>query len=256
MFKNKHSSQFIKKDSISHSIRQDHIKKICCTSHSSKNIIISEFLCHLPMAILALSVSLFLVASINEYIIFLGLQNTLFYLNLFHISHYIHILCASFSSFYSCYSLTKSINKRSILFYIIFAFINSMVFCTISDMIFPAIGSLYFQNTITMHLCLFCKSDFLNATLFSCFGILAGFCLEKGDKEYSYQIAKKVHIGHIWFGCIASILYLFSQITINIASNASILFIILFISILVPCIFSDICLPYLIAQYKKKLLYK
>lgn len=230
-------------------------KTICCISKNHNNIIYDEFLCHLPMAILSLSVSLFFMTFFNEILSLLTIEKIYhaIYLNLFHIAHYIHILCASFSSFYSCYGIQKKSSCKLVLFYVFFALINSIIFCTISDMLLPFLGTLFFQSNITIHICLFCKTDFINALLFSIFGILAGYSLHRGDQNYSYIVAKKVHTGHIWFGCIASILYLFSQINLNIVSHASSLFAILFISILVPCIFSDICLPFLIKKYTNKL---
>ena len=248
MFKQKNNYYQLKK-----TLKKEDSRTVCCLSKNHKNIIYDEFLCHLPMAILSLSVCLFLVALLNEIMAFLTVKKLyqLFYLNLFHIAHYIHILCASFSSFYSCYGTQKNSSYKQILFYIFFALINSIIFCTLSDILLPFLGTLFFQNNVVMHICLFCKTDLINALFFSIFGILSGYALSRGDHEYSYKVAKKVHIGHIWFGCIASILYLFSQLDINISSHASSLFTILFISILAPCIFSDICLPFLIKQYTK-----
>jgi hypothetical protein len=252
MLKNKYTSYNIKKQ-LSESEKKN-TKKICCTPGGHKNPIFEEFLCHLPMAILALCVSLILFTLIHEICNFFGPGKIYksFYMNIFHVAHYIHILCASFASFYSCYTNTNYIRKNNIILCMIFSLINSIFFCTIADMILPACGSLLFNKNMHIHICLLCKHDFFNSLLFSLFGIFAGFCLERGDKEYSYTIAKKVHLGHVWFGCIASILYLFSQIQVNIADNAGLLFIILFISTLVPCIISDICLPFFMNKYFEK----
>ncbi len=230
--------------------------KTCCVSEKS-NIIVQEFLCHLPMSILALLISLFFLIffdGIFSEIIAINIKKNL-YLNLFHMSHYIHILFASFASFYA-FSNVFLTGKKAILGAFL-ALINSFLFCTLADMILPTFGTFFLDNNISIHLCLFHFDDMMNAIFFSLFGIFASYCLIHGNKKYASIVAKKVHLGHVWFGCIASLFYVFSQIQINIIFNISLLFIILFFSVVIPCIFSDICIPYFFGLYiNKKNLYQ
>jgi hypothetical protein len=217
----------------------------CCQNQNKKNILFQEFLCHLPMAILALCISLLCLTffdNIISHTFILSIRQSM-YGNLFHIAHYIHILCASFGSFYACYNNDTS-NYKKTFFTIIFSLINSLLFCTLADIVLPALGGLLLNSGIQIHICFFHMSDIINAFVFSIFGIFSAYCLQNGEKQYSLKIAQKVHLGHVWFGCIASLLYILSQIKIDVIESISILFLILFFSVIIPCVLSDICLPY------------
>lgn len=227
------------------------INQTCCISNKG-NMLFQEFLCHLPMSILSLSISLFLLIFFDGFfseLISIVIKKNL-YSNLFHMSHYIHILFASFASFYA---FSQSfLSEKKLLLGAILAMINSFIFCTLADIVLPTLGALFLDNTIEIHLCFLHWNDMFNALFFSLFGIFASYCLIKGNKKYAAVIAKNVHLGHVWFGCIAALFYLFSQIQIDIILNISFLFALLFLSVVVPCIFSDICIPYLFNSYINK----
>lgn len=240
----------------SHDYHEESNKQIksCCLNNTNKNNIVwQEFLCHLPMSILALSISLLCLTFFDNLITcsFPAFIKKIIYMNFFHIAHYIHILCASFGSFYLCCNINNSSYKKIILI-IVFSFLNSLIFCTLADIILPALGSLLLDESIKIHMCFLHTHDIWNAVIFSLFGIFAAFCLQYGEREYGNKIAKKVHLGHVWFGCIASLLYILSEINIDIMKSISILFIILFFSVIIPCVFADICLPFLFGNNKIK----
>lgn len=223
----------------------------CCVSNKG-NVLFQEFLCHLPMSILALSISLFLLIFFDGFfseLISLVIKRNV-YSNLFHMSHYIHILFASFASFYAfCNSF---ISEKKLLLGAILAIINSFFFCTLADIVLPTIGAFFLDNNIVMHLCFLHGGDLFNAIFFSIGGVFAAYCLIHGNKKYAAVIAKKVHLGHVWFGCISALFYLFSQINIDIIVNISFLFGLLFLSVVIPCIFSDVCIPYFFNLYMNK----
>jgi hypothetical protein len=204
------------------------------------------------MSILALSISLFLLIFFDGFfnaLLTLNIKKNI-YLNLFHISHYIHILLASFASFYSFKnSLT---GEKKTLLGIFLAIINSFFFCTLADAILPIIGALLLDNSINIHFCFLHFHDMFNAIFFAIAGIFASYCLMNGNKEYAKKIAKKVHLGHVWFGCIAALFYIFGQINIDIILYISFLFLLLFFSVVIPCILSDICIPYFFNIYISK----
>jgi hypothetical protein len=221
----------------------------CCISNKG-NVLVQEFLCHLPMSILALSISLFVLILFDGFfsqISSIVIKKTV-YSNLFHMSHYIHILFASFASFYA-FSNNLFFSEKKIIFGVLLAMINSFLFCTLADMVLPTIGALFLDNTIDMHFCFLHYDDMVNAILFSVFGVFAAYCLVRGNKKYATVIAQKVHLGHVWFGCLAALFYLFSQLQIDIIINISFLFMILFLSVVIPCIFSDVCIPYFFNLY-------
>lgn len=96
----------------------------------------------------------------------------------------------------------RKIHPTSRFYFIFFALINSIIFCTLSDILLPFLGTLFFQNNVVMHICLFCKTDLINALFFSIFGILSGYALSRGDHEYSYKVAKKFTLDT--FGLVVS----------------------------------------------------
>jgi hypothetical protein len=224
----------------------------CCFSNKG-NVLVQEFLCHLPMAILALSISLFLLIFFDGFFseMISPVIKKIVYSNLFHMSHYIHILFASFASFYA-FSNNSFISEKKIVLGVVLAMINSFLFCTLADMILPTIGAFFLDNTIEIHFCFLHYDDMFNALFFATFGILAAYFLVKGNKKYAIIIAKKVHLGHVWFGCLAALFYLLAQLQINIIANISFLFMILFLSVVIPCIFSDVCIPYIFNLYVNK----
>jgi hypothetical protein len=224
--------------------------EVICQSHKKGNYLFSEFLCHLPMAILALSICILVFVFINSLLssIQLLIDKKIIYINFFHISHYIHILCASYASFYFFGRNSDIYNIKKNIFYAIISFLNATFFCTIADIVLPSLGGMILGKEITMHICFFCPSDFFNVTLFSIFGILASFILLLGTKEYSNLVAKKVHLFHVWFGALSALLYINSQIEIDPVFNSGLLFILLFFSVVVPCILSDIVIPFFIGN--------
>jgi hypothetical protein len=245
-----HNEEIIKKKHIDDS-ESSYLNQACCITHKGGNVLLQEFLCHLPISILALSVSIFLLilfdGVLSEFINLTIKENI--YLNLFHISHYIHILFASFASFYA---FSNFFMLKKIWLGIILAILNSFLFCTLADIILPTLGVYFLNSTISIHFCFLHYDDLFNALSFSLFGIFAAYCLLQGNKKYALVIARKVHLGHVWFGSISAILYLFSQIQINVISHVTFLFILLFLSVVIPCIFSDICMPYFFNLYINK----
>lgn len=241
---NRHESSHYKKNHYTEEIHSHIDRKPCCLSNKG-NPLIQEFLCHLPMSILALSISLFFLILLDGFfsqISALKIKQVI-YLNLFHIAHYVHILFSSFASFYSFSYLLTS--KMKLIFASVLSILNSFIFCTLADIILPTIGGFFLDNNIDFHFCFLHLDDIINALLFAIFGLLAAYCLINGNKQYAEAIARKVHLGHVWFGCIAALFYLFAEIQVNVILNSSFLFLILFFSVVIPCIFSDICTPYL-----------
>lgn len=222
-----------------------------CCKLNKNNSIFQEFLCHLPMAILALSISLLCIVffdGVLKELIPLQAKQYI-YNDLFHVSHYIHILFASFASFFA---FMNSFVLRNIFLGAFLALFNSFFFCTLADMVLPTLGGFILSYPVTMHFCFLHMQDLLNVFCFALFGIFAAYCLNRGNKQYALLIGQKVHIGHVWIGCIASLLYLLSQVTIIWTADVAFLLIILFFSVVIPCIISDICIPVLISSCCQK----
>lgn len=216
----------------------------CCVAHH-KSSFIQEFLCHLPMSILALCVSILFVVFFDgalKQLIPIDVKLAI-YNDLFHVSHYIHILFSSFASFFV---FRINFVFKNPVWGIFASLINSFFFCTLADIILPALGGSILGYNVAIHFCFLHQRDLLNVALFAFFGIFAAYCLSKGDKKFGTLVAEKVHLGHVWTGCIASLFYLLSQVNITYwADEVGFLLLILFFSVVIPCIFSDFCVPFL-----------
>jgi len=85
-----------------------HDHSICGCSHDHS--IIQEFICHIPIALFSLCFSFLFIELFISIIKNISNFNSLYYEifnNLFHISHYIHILLAGFASIVSCLFLIQ-----------------------------------------------------------------------------------------------------------------------------------------------------
>lgn len=254
MFKKNYKNSYYKKDNYNnsnynndrrennnfrpHRNNSDNEHNECGCNH--QHSILEELFCHTPLAIFALSLSYIFFFLLN---IFLS-SNSSFdaysvYDPLFHIVHYIHILCAIISSMimFNKYSVK---NKFIISF---FSVINSIIFCTLSDIIFPTIAARFLNISIPIHICFFHYEDFFNLSLFAFLGIIGGISLLYGNKKQSNAIAKILHVGHIWFGCISALVYILAHTSIEWFVNSGSIICLLFVSVVIPCIISDVIIP-------------
>jgi hypothetical protein len=222
----------------------------CCVAHH-KSSFIQEFLCHLPMSILALCVSLLCVVFFDgalKQLIAVDVKSAI-YNDLFHVSHYIHILLSSFASFFV---FRSHFVFNNVFWGVAASLVNSFFFCTLADIILPSLGGALLGYDVALHLCFLHTQDLLNVLLFASFGIFAAYALSKGDRKFGMLVAEKVHLGHVWSGCIASLFYLLSQIHISYwANEVGWIVLLLFFSVVAPCIFSDFCVPFLFSLGKR-----
>lgn len=220
----------------------DHSICVCSHDHSIKK----EFLCHIPAAISILSVSIILVLFLDSIISLLtNNKNLLIYHDLFHIMHYMHVMCASFVGYISYLIF----NQNRYFIGGLISFFSSMIFCTISDIVMPSIGSFFLANKISIHLCFLSLNDSINVSIFALLGIICAYSLLKGEYNKIAETVKLSHRGHIFFGCMAGLFYILFNNNILWMQMSGIIMIILFLSIVLPCTISDIIIPKIF--YKK-----
>ena len=217
---------------------QDHEHGECGCSH--QHSILEELFCHTPLAIFALSLSYGVFFLLN---IFLTNNSSIdiqpVYGQLFHIIHYIHILCAIISSMMM---FNKYAVKNKLVISLL-SVINSILFCTLSDIIFPTIATKFLDISIPIHFCFLHTDDLFNLGLFALLGVIGGISLLYGNKKQSISIARILHVGHIWFGCIAALLYILAHCDIDWFVNSGSIICLLFVSVVIPCIISDVIIP-------------
>jgi hypothetical protein len=147
--------------------------------------------------------------------------------SLFYIAHPLHILFSSFVSSAIFYKHTKKI----FLAIIVGVFI-SLLIGSLSDAIFPYLGSSLFQIPISFHLpALESPSLIFGASLI---GASFGIAIRK---------TKFPHFLHVFISVFASLLYIFAYSTNFSTLTIFLIFIITSVSVIIPCCLSDIVFP-------------
>lgn len=184
--------------------------------------ILEELKEHIPFTLAATLVSILIMSFL------LLKQNFIFYaVSLFYIAHPLHILFSSFVSSAIFYRYTKKIFPAIIVGAFISLFIGSL-----SDAIFPYLGSSLFQIPISFHL------PALESPI-----LIFGASIMGASLGITIRKTKFPHSLHVFISVFASLLYIFSYSTNFSTLIIFLIFIITSISVIVPCCLSDIVFP-------------
>lgn len=187
-----------------------------------KHKILHELKEHVPFTALATLISVVLFGILFGYV---GKYTE----SLFEVFHPAHIF---FSSIVSAAIFYKY--RKNALYAVVVGGVLSLFMASVSDIIFPYLGSLIFNIPISFHLPL-AEMPVLIIGI-TILGPLIGVWR---------RITKIPHFLHVFISVFASLLYLFaygSSIKIILA------FLIVFVSVIIPCCLGDIVFP-LIFQY-------
>ena len=156
--------------------------------------------------------------------------------SIFEKFHFTHLFFAAFTpvAIYYLYS-GKAVNA------FILGVTGSAIGCTVSDSIFPYLGGSLLGFDMTLHICLISDPEFAIPSLL--FGALLGFPVSKVFK-------KVTHLSHFMhsFIVIISALFYMSAFVVEFALSYQLIFvvIVLLVSVVVPCLFTDVALPSLV----------
>lgn len=148
-------------------------------------------------------------------------------ISMYYFFHPTHIIFSSLVSSAIFYNHTKKIFPAIITGALISLFIGSL-----SDSIFPYLGSQLFQIPISFHL-----PALENPTLIlgaSLIGATIGIAIRK---------TRFPHFLHVFISVFASLLYIFAYSTNFSILNIFLIFIITSVSVVIPCCLSDIVFP-------------
>lgn len=208
-------------------------------NHSSVpllTLIKEELLCHVPYGILAVALSMVIVTVL----MFMGDQTPLFFKKtgaLFHSLHFTHILFAS-----SSVVLAFRKYSQNILGAIILGIAIPAVFCTLSDILMPYWGGQIFGLNVKFHLCF--QSHLSSIVPFLVAGIINGLMLSNTqNQEQVVKHAIMSHFAHGFISAMASFLYLISNGLGSFKHSMGIIFVLLLLAVVIPCIISDILVP-------------
>jgi hypothetical protein len=211
------------------------------SDNSILSLLKAELMCHIPYGILAVAASLFVVCmmlfNISDVSAIAKNASTLF-----HTLHFIHILFAASSVVLAFRKYSTNLFASILLGTVVPA-----VFCTLSDVFLPYWGSQFFGLQVTLHLCF--KHHLSSILPFLAVGIINGLLLSyKKNCDDLMSHAMVSHFSHSFISALASFLYLISHGFADLKHGMGIIFIVLLVSVVIPCIISDVIVPILSAK--------
>lgn len=155
--------------------------------------------------------------------------------HIFYVFHPLHVVLSAFAT-----AAMYRLHKGKILPAVIIGYLGSIGIATLSDVIFPYLGGIFFGVQMELHFGFVEKWWLVNPLAF--LGIAMAF----------WKPTTKIsHSGHVLLSTWASLFYL---TTFGIANWITLLlpvFLILFLAVWLPCCISDIVFPLLFVNPKK-----
>lgn len=148
-------------------------------------------------------------------------------ISLFYIFHPAHIFFSSIVSAAIFYNY-----RKNIFLALISSIIISVIVGSVSDVIFPYIGSSLFRIPISFHLPVIEEPLLILGVAF--LGSITGIIFKK---------TKFPHFAHVLISVFASLLYIFAYSTDFSFLTIFLIVVITSISVVIPCCLSDIVLP-------------
>jgi hypothetical protein len=147
----------------------------------------------------------------------------------FHILHPAHILLSSMATT-AMYRRYKSNLWAAVLI----GFVGSVGICSLSDIVFPYLGGRLLGASISLHICFIEHPQIIVPVAFA--GIIIGLL----------RLWTRVpHMGHVLLSTYASLFYLTAYGVANWGPLLPFVFLLLFMSVWIPCCLSDIVFPLL-----------
>ena len=218
------------------------------TNHSLDNhaehTIYEELVCHLPYAIFSVAIGLVFL-SVFSYVAMNASGGDREYMSgahvLFHSFHFVHIVFAATGTLITFLRFSKNWMAALVV-----GIVSPMIFCTLSDIVFPTLAGRMLGIPMKFHLCF--VDEIHDILPFLLVGIINGFVMSwhHSGKQVLYSIFS--HVGHILIGSFAASFYLFSQGLIDWSHNVGLIFILLILAVVVPCTVSDLVVPIVVAR--------
>lgn len=217
------------------------------THHDShhEHTIYDEIICHLPYAIFSVACALTVVSFVMQFeptdVITPMLQRRLDVM--FHSFHFMHIVFAA-----TGVMLTFLRYSKNLLLGLLVGLLSPAFFCMLSDSILPYLGGRLFGVQMSWHLCF--VSEIHNVLPFLIVGIINGIVMSKHHSSRQSLYSVFSHFVHILVSSLASTFYIVSHGFGNWYESIGYLFLFLIGAVVVPCTFSDVVVPMMIAKGK------
>lgn len=225
-----------------HELKREHDIH-CCGSKT--NALYDEFICHFPYAVLSVTIGLLLLSfftpSANDVLVLKQFHR------LFHSFHFMHIMFASAGAILTFFRYSRNYVKG-----IIVGTVSPAFFCMLSDILMPYVGGKILGVPMRLHICFI--NEFTNIGLFLFIGVLTGFVLRfHVERQHSGSLFTRwLHFGHILLSSMASMFYMVSYGFISWYHQMGMVFVLLILAVVVPCTFSDVVVPFVVAKDGRK----
>lgn len=211
---------------------------------SLKNLLWEEFACHMPYGIVAVLAGLTIISIASAFVVTQSIDPLLLKKlskGLFHTFHFMHIVFATTGTI-----LTYSRFSKNLLHAFLVGLLSPSFFCLLSDVVLPYVGARMLGVSAKMHICII--EEPLRLLPFLCIGLLNGIIMAyHGDrKKWFHAIGS--HAMHVFISAFASVFFLISQGFARIDLHIGNLFLLLIVAVIIPCTFSDLIIPMLIAR--------
>ncbi len=224
-------------------------KNHSCSEHEHEGRIWAELLHHLPYAVFSLALGLVILSFLDVF----GLNQmghahdheTLGGAHLlFHSFHFLHIIFAMTGCLVTFSRFSKNILKG-----IVVAFISSLFFCTLSDIILPYLSGIILGVHMHFHFCLI--DEWHNVLPFYFIGLVNGLVMSRHNSALKGMYSVGSHFGHILISSLASLFYLISEGFNNWAPLMGLMFFFLVVAVVIPCTLADVVVPIFFAKPRK-----
>lgn len=156
---------------------------------------------------------------------------------LFHSLHYSHTFFASVTATLTAMRFSKNILKS-----ILVGMFVPPVFCTASDILFPYWGGKLAGVEMSLHLCVIQNIGMVSLLIL--LGVAIGLVgSSKASQANAIRLAASSHLLHDFVSAAASLSYLVSFGYYGWTSNLIYVFILMLVSVMLPCMMSDFILP-------------
>ena len=205
----------------------------------------SEVIAHFPYAVFSVALGL-IGAALLTYFSFGAAAGTVKRGThiLFHTFHFLHIVFAATGAMVTFFRFSNKLLKG-----IIVSTVSTVVFCVLSDVIFPYMSGKLLGVNMAFHICFL--SELRNVVPFLVIGIFNGWVLHGHRKGLQSYYSLWSHFTHIFVSSIASLLYMIGNGYDNWAHDMGPIYCLLIISVVVPCTLSDLVVPMLFAGQKE-----
>lgn len=205
-----------------------------------------ELFCHLPYAVYSVLTSLVVLSFFSMFMLSYG-DVTVIKKGaslLFHSFHFMHLVFAAAGTLITFFRFSR--DYWLALFVGIF---SPAFFCMMSDAVLPYLGGKMLGVPMTFHICF--VSELHNVLPFLLTGVVTGFILGHNvtDKRISHSLSS--HAVHIFVSSLASTFYLVAHGFTEWYASIGAVFLFLIGCVVLPCSFSDIIVPMMIAKGKK-----